>query len=204
MATLTRGSSLRRDLSSFGPIEIETRFPSHSRKTRKRDSMNSSRNMDTAIGPHCCARGLRKVARRRLRRQTPAKPHARRQTSRANRNPLPRHVSSRYQQHATTPRINVTPRVMESSPSSDASSHVDTKPKSIMRELLAELHRQHAPLGLIRVADVVHALLPHAKHGTIELRPDAGTEFLKPEDIEVCPHGPRETVFAYARWTDTR
>ena len=113
------------------------------------------------------------------------------------------------------PRLNVTPRVMDSSPSSDASSHVDTKPKSIMRELLAELHRHKGAL-LIRVPDVVRALMPHAsittihdalltlaKHGTIELRPEAGSEFLKPEDAEVCPRGPRETVFAYARWTDT-
>ena len=86
-----------------------------------------------------------------------------------------------------------------------------------MRELLAELHRHRdAPLGLIRVADVVRALLPHAsidtvhdalltlfKHGTIELRPDAGTEFAKQEDLAICPRGPRDTVFMFARWTDT-
>jgi hypothetical protein len=86
-----------------------------------------------------------------------------------------------------------------------------------MRELLAELHRHRdAPLGLIRVADVVRALLPHAsietvhdgllklaKHGTIELRPDAGTEFSKREDLALCPRGPRDTVFMFARWTDT-
>ena len=114
------------------------------------------------------------------------------------------------------PRIITTPRVMESSPSSDASSHVETNPKSIMRELLAELNRHRGEL-LIGVADVVRALLPHAsmqtvhdalltlnKNGLIELRPDGGSEFLRPEDAAVCPRGPRETVFAYARWTDTR
>lgn len=84
-----------------------------------------------------------------------------------------------------------------------------------MRELLAELNCRRDEL-LIRVADIVHALLPHAsmetvhdalltlnKNGLIELRPDGGSEFLRPEDSAVCPRGPRETVFAYARWTDT-
>lgn len=86
-----------------------------------------------------------------------------------------------------------------------------------MRELLTALHRHRDPhVGLIRVADVVRAMLSHApleaiheglltlaKHGTIELRPDGGTEFLKADDVKVCPRGPRDTVFAYARWTDT-
>ena len=84
-----------------------------------------------------------------------------------------------------------------------------------MRELLAELNRHRGAL-LIRVAEVVRAMLPYAsldavhdallslnKSGFIELRPDAGTEFLNAEDIKVCPRGPRETVFSYARWTDT-
>jgi hypothetical protein len=83
-----------------------------------------------------------------------------------------------------------------------------------MRELLSELNRRRGEL-LIRVADVVRALLPHAsieavhealltlnKNGLIELRPDGGSEFLKAEDAAVCPKGPRETVFSYARWTD--
>ena len=84
-----------------------------------------------------------------------------------------------------------------------------------MRELLAELNRHRGEL-LIRVSDVMRALLPHAsmaavhdapltlnKNGLIELRPVGGSEFLRPEDAAVCPRGPRETVFAYARWTDT-
>lgn len=96
-------------------------------------------------------------------------------------------------------------------------SHVDsraTQPKSIMRELLVELNRHRGEV-LIQVADVVRALLPHAsmetvhealltldRNGLIELRPDGGTEFLKAEDVKVCPRGPRDTVFAYARFKD--
>ena len=87
-----------------------------------------------------------------------------------------------------------------------------------MRELLAALHREHDPhLGLIRLPHVVRSMLTHAslddvheallrlaKHGTIELRPDAGSEFLSEDDAALCPRGPRQTVFSYARWTETR
>ncbi len=114
------------------------------------------------------------------------------------------------------PRITAMPRTMDSSPSRDESSR--ETPKSIMRELLAELHRHKDPhLGLIRVVDVVRALLPLAsldavhdalltlaKHGTIELRPDGGTEFLKADDAAICPRGPRDTMFAYARLIEPR
>ncbi|MBK9260797.1 MAG: ribbon-helix-helix protein, CopG family [Polyangiaceae bacterium] len=112
------------------------------------------------------------------------------------------------------PKITVTPRVMDSSPSSGEPSQ-ETRPKSIMRELLAELNLRRDAL-LIRVPEVVRALLPDAsmetvhealltlnRNGLIELRPDAGSEFLKPEDAAICPRGPRDTVFSYARWTDT-
>jgi hypothetical protein len=105
------------------------------------------------------------------------------------------------------PRITAVPHAMDSSPS-------PTQPKSIMRELLAELNRHKGEL-LIRVADVVRALLPHAsmetvhdalltlnRNGLIELRPDGGTEFLKAEDAALCPRGPRDTVFSYARFKD--
>ena len=84
-----------------------------------------------------------------------------------------------------------------------------------MRELLTELHRHRGEI-LIRIPDVVRALLPHAsieavhealmtlfKHGTIELRPDGGTEFAKADDLAMCPRGPRDTVFMYGRWTDS-
>lgn len=48
--------------------------------------------------------------------------------------------------------------------------------------------------------DVIHdALLEAAKAGKIELRPEAGAEFLKAEDVALCPPGPRGTVFSYAR-----
>ena len=87
-----------------------------------------------------------------------------------------------------------------------------------MRELLTELHRQTEPrLGLIKVANVVRVMLLHApldvvhdalltlaKHGSIELRPDAGTEFLRPDDVALCPRGPRDSVFVYARLIDAR
>lgn len=126
------------------------------------------------------------------------------------------HPRTNYRQTPRTEpistQITTTLRTMDSSPSPT------TQPRSIMRELLAELHRQTPPrIGLIRVADVTRAMLAHAsldavhealltlaKHGTIELRPDGGTEFLKAEDAALCPRGPRDTVFSYARWTDPR
>lgn len=67
-------------------------------------------------------------------------------------------------------------------------------------------------LKLVRIADLVRALEPRLPKdevhralakafevGTIELRPDAGTEFLKAEDVALCLPGPRGTVFSYAR-----
>ena len=92
----------------------------------------------------------------------------------------------------STPRTNST-----SSPSTTTSTtrtnhrqttHVEPLLPRLMRELLP-----HASLD---------ALVTLAKHGTIELRPDAGTEFSKPEDLALCPRGPRDTVFMFARWTD--
>ncbi|MBK9260701.1 MAG: ribbon-helix-helix protein, CopG family [Polyangiaceae bacterium] len=143
-------------------------------------------------------------------------------TPRTNTADVPRTNSKRTQATARTepptrprhPRITATPRVKDSSPSSGEPSQ-EMRPKSIMRELLAELNLRRDAL-LIRVPEVVRALLPHAsmetvhealltlnKNGLIELRPDAGSEFLKPEDAAICPRGPRDTVFSYARWTDT-
>lgn len=67
-------------------------------------------------------------------------------------------------------------------------------------------------LKLVRIADLVRKLAPQLSKdevhrvlarafelGTIELRPDAGTEFLKAEDVALCLPGPRGTVFSYAR-----
>ena len=67
-------------------------------------------------------------------------------------------------------------------------------------------------LKLVRIPDLVRALASRfsteavhlaltkvAETGSIELRPDAGTEFLKSEDIPLCLPGPRGTVFSYAR-----
>jgi hypothetical protein len=50
---------------------------------------------------------------------------------------------------------------------------------------------------------VLDALLLLNKSGFIKRRSDAGIALLNAENIKVCPRGPRETVFSYARWTDT-
>ncbi len=82
-----------------------------------------------------------------------------------------------------------------------------------MRDVYEALRQnQDARIGLMYVPDVVRAVehLPvdrvHAvlrelvECGVLELRPDAGGEFLRAEDAALCPPGPRKTVFAYARW----
>ena len=75
------------------------------------------------------------------------------------------------------------------------------------------LRRMEDPsLKLVRIPDLVRALASRfstevvhlalskaAENGVIELRPDAGTEFLKSEDMSLCLPGPRGTVFSYAR-----
>ena len=49
------------------------------------------------------------------------------------------------------------------------------------------------------IADIHRALSDAATRGAIELRPEAGGEFLKADDARLCPPGPRDTVFSYAR-----
>ena len=71
-------------------------------------------------------------------------------------------------------------------------------------------------LGLVHVPRVVRELMSslpieqiHAalfalnKNGTIELRPESGSEFISPNDAALCPPGPRGTIFSFARWTRT-
>ncbi|HZF50293.1 MAG TPA: hypothetical protein VE093_16655 [Polyangiaceae bacterium] len=49
------------------------------------------------------------------------------------------------------------------------------------------------------VPDIHRALSDAATRGAIELRPEAGGEFLEPDDARLCPPGPRGSVFSYAR-----
>jgi len=83
----------------------------------------------------------------------------------------------------------------------------------LFERLYAALRKHNDPrLGLIHVPTVVRALGPRvqvsqvhaallalAKHGKLELRPEAGREFLSDEDATLCPPGPRGTVFSTAR-----
>ncbi len=84
-------------------------------------------------------------------------------------------------------------------------------PAAPSAEMVAEALRRLAVLDLVRVpdlvralegkmaiADVHRALLDADRAGTIELRPEAGNEFLSEEDARLCPPGPRGTVFSYA------
>lgn len=70
-------------------------------------------------------------------------------------------------------------------------------------------------LGLIHVPSVARALgarvpleqlhavlLALAERGTLELRPEAGSEFLSSNDAALCPPGPRGTFYSYARWNE--
>lgn len=53
--------------------------------------------------------------------------------------------------------------------------------------------------GRLPAESIHRALESAAKSGAIELRPEVGGEFLKPEDKELCPPGPRGSVLSYAR-----
>lgn len=81
------------------------------------------------------------------------------------------------------------------------------------RLVVDALRRLESPnIKLVRIAELVRTLesqLPKREvhrvlnkafeGGTIELRPDGGSEFLKPEDAALCIPGPRGTIFSYAR-----
>jgi hypothetical protein len=82
--------------------------------------------------------------------------------------------------------------------------------ETLVVETLRQLEEPN--IKLVRIADLVRRLAPRLPKnevhrvlskafelGTIELRPDGGTEFLKPEDAVLCIPGPRGTVFSYAR-----
>jgi hypothetical protein len=86
----------------------------------------------------------------------------------------------------------------------------DEAPSHVVDEALRRL--EDPALRLVRIPDLVRslagrlpvdaihrALAEAAEDGTLELRPEAGAEFLKPEDVPLCPPGPRGTVLSYAR-----
>lgn len=83
-------------------------------------------------------------------------------------------------------------------------------PSGLVDEALRRL--EDPALKLVRIPDLVRslagrlpldaihlALAEAAKNGTIEMRPEAGAEFLKPEEVSLCPPGPRGTVLSYVR-----
>jgi hypothetical protein len=87
-------------------------------------------------------------------------------------------------------------------------------PASGIRDIVeSEIRRLEDPaLKLVRIPDLVRALAGRlsandvhralsdaAASGAVELRPEAGSEFLPAEDAILCPPGPRGTVFSYAR-----
>ncbi|WP_232380060.1 hypothetical protein [Polyangium fumosum] len=86
----------------------------------------------------------------------------------------------------------------------------DEAPSILVDEALRRL--EDPALKLVRIPDLVRSLSSYlpldaihqalaegVKDGTLELRPEAGAEFLKPEDVPLCPPGPRGTVLSYAR-----
>jgi hypothetical protein len=89
-------------------------------------------------------------------------------------------------------------------------SAADTSAHAIVADALRRL--EDRKLKLVRIPDLVRALdgslplaaihralLDAAESGALELRPEAGSEFLSEEDASLCPVGPRDTVFSYAR-----
>jgi hypothetical protein len=87
-------------------------------------------------------------------------------------------------------------------------------PASGIRDIVeSEIRKLEDPaLKLVRIPDLVRALAGRlsandvhralsdaAASGAVELRPEAGSEFLPAEDAILCPPGPRGTVFSYAR-----
>jgi hypothetical protein len=81
------------------------------------------------------------------------------------------------------------------------------------RLVVETLRQLESPsVKLVRIAELVRTLEPRLPKidvhrvltkafdaGSIELRPDGGTEFLNAEDALLCIPGPRGTVFSYAR-----
>ena len=96
-------------------------------------------------------------------------------------------------------------------------SSAEPQRASLLEQVSQAIQREQDPrLGLVRVPVVVRELMTsfplaqiHAvlftlhKQGALELRPEAGSEFINPKDAALCPPGPRGTLFSFARWTGT-
>jgi hypothetical protein len=86
--------------------------------------------------------------------------------------------------------------------------------KALLEQVSEAIQREQDPrLGLVRVPVVVRELMTsfslaqiHAvlftlhKQGKLELRPEAGSEFISQKDAALCPPGPRGTIFTFARF----
>jgi hypothetical protein len=98
--------------------------------------------------------------------------------------------------------------------SSPGPNPVATKPPlDTVEQVLWAARRLAGPRrGLVAVPALVRALAPAlttkqahkallkaAEQGSLELRPEQGREFLRPEDAALCPPGPRGTVLSYVR-----
>ncbi len=88
------------------------------------------------------------------------------------------------------------------------------KAVSLLDTAVAELGRHvRVSVGLSFVPDTVRALSAHrpsevhaaileaARGGRIELQPDSGLDRLSPEELDLCPPGPRGTRLSWARLT---
>lgn len=93
-------------------------------------------------------------------------------------------------------------------------SSAEPQQASLLEQVTEAIQRAQDPrLGLVHVPRVVRELQTtfsikqiHAalfvlyERGKLELRPEAGSEFLSPADAALCPPGPRGTFFSFARF----
>lgn len=96
-------------------------------------------------------------------------------------------------------------------------SSAEPQKASLLEQVIETIQREQDPrLGLVHVPRVVRelqtsfsikeihaALFTLHEQGALELRPEAGSEFISPKDAALCPPGPRGTIFSFARWTSS-